>query len=324
MAQTVGSVVAIAVWAAGALAAPPGVCDAIVGGAGSAHVAVLSAFPAELAPLVERATVRERFEANGRGFYEGDLAGVRVILGIGGIGLLNAAASAETVLARGDVAAVVFSGVAGSPWRIGDVVVPAGWIETDTGTAYPANSALREAARGVADGVVLERCTPVPPPDGPTVCVAHRPAIVVQGVGESADPFGGTPLPCRRGGDDVFGCDIPAHAVAVDLASEEHVAEDMETAAVARVAAAHGVPWLGFRGVSDGAGDPLDLGGFPAQFFAYYPLAARNAAAGAIAFLGRIAELGDGRGVHRSICRQLARGRWSRAARLLRRDGRRP
>ncbi|MFN8544711.1 MAG: hypothetical protein U0807_10995 [Candidatus Binatia bacterium] len=53
----------------------------------------------------------------------------------------------------------------------------------------------------------------------------------------------------------------------------------METAAVAAVAAARGVPFLGVRGVSDGTGDPLGLPGFPAQFFAYYRLAADNAAA---------------------------------------------
>jgi len=44
------------------------------------------------------------------------------------------------------------------------------------------------------------------------------------------------------------------------------------------VASAHGVPFLIVRGVSDGAGDPLGLPGFPAQFFAYYRLAADNAA----------------------------------------------
>jgi nucleoside phosphorylase len=66
------------------------------------------------------------------------------------------------------------------------------------------------------------------------------------------------------------------------------VAEDMETAAVAAEAAARSLPFIAFRAVSDGAGDPLGLPGFPAQFFAYYPLAADNAAAAATAFLERV------------------------------------
>ena len=53
----------------------------------------------------------------------------------------------------------------------------------------------------------------------------------------------------------------------------------METAATAEVAAAPGVPFLGFRAASDGGSDPLHLLGFPAQFFTYRQLAGNNAAA---------------------------------------------
>jgi adenosylhomocysteine nucleosidase len=62
----------------------------------------------------------------------------------------------------------------------------------------------------------------------------------------------------------------------------------METAAVARVAAEKGLPFIAFRAVSDGAGDPLNLMGFFEQFFAYYRLAADNAAIATIAFLERL------------------------------------
>jgi nucleoside phosphorylase len=62
-------------------------------------------------------------------------------------------------------------------------------------------------------------------------------------------------------------------------------AADEETAAVLKVARARGVPFLGFRGVSDGAGDPLGLPGFPVQFVVYRQLAADNAAAAVIGFL---------------------------------------
>ena len=57
-------------------------------------------------------------------------------------------------------------------------------------------------------------------------------------------------------------------------------AQDMETAAAQTVADAHGVPFLGVRGISDGQGDPLHLPGFPVSFFYYKQLAAGNAASG--------------------------------------------
>jgi nucleoside phosphorylase len=51
------------------------------------------------------------------------------------------------------------------------------------------------------------------------------------------------------------------------------------------VANSHGVPFIGFRAISDGTEDPLMLPGFPAQFFVYTQLAADNAAAVTLAFV---------------------------------------
>jgi nucleoside phosphorylase len=47
---------------------------------------------------------------------------------------------------------------------------------------------------------------------------------------------------------------------------------------VGTVVNAHGVPFIGFRGISDGTADPLMLPGFPSQFFVYTQLAANNSA----------------------------------------------
>ena len=46
-------------------------------------------------------------------------------------------------------------------------------------------------------------------------------------------------------------------------------AVDQETAAAQQVADAHGIPFLGIRGMSDGPGDPLNLPGYPFTFFVY-------------------------------------------------------
>jgi hypothetical protein len=145
----------------------------------------------------------------------------------------------------------------------------------------------------------------------PTVTVTHAPRIEVGGTGQTTDPFSGRALACIPGGGDVFGCEpcvLQTHpadqaptfaASAVPFAdpgfftgysssaaeSKGYVAEDEETAAVDAVASAHGVPFLGFRAVSDGGGDPLGLPGFPFQFFYYRQISADNAATATLAFL---------------------------------------
>ena len=64
------------------------------------------------------------------------------------------------------------------------------------------------------------------------------------------------------------------------------VVQDMETAAVARVATEKRIPFIVFRGVSDGRGDPVMLPPIPyLQFVVYQQLAADNAAAATLAFL---------------------------------------
>jgi nucleoside phosphorylase len=291
-----GAFVALTVWA-GVATAKPGVpdlappadplCSARVSTClPGPYLAVFSAFPAELAPLLAAANVAETIATGDRVYHVGTLAGARVVLVRLGIGLVNAATTTRAVLDRFDIAAIVFSGVAGSDLNIGDVAVPIEWSD---GTAtYPAGADLFAVARTITSPpVVLEQCTPVPPdPPGPMVCLDHAPKIVAGGEGVSEDPFGGSAFACMPGQGPVFGCDEALVATpAVAPAATVPDATDMETAAVARVAHDAGIPYVGFRGVSDGPGDPLGLPGFPAQFFAYYKLSADNAAAAASAFL---------------------------------------
>jgi len=232
-------------------------------------------------------TVGERVLRAGR------LGGVRVVLAMTGIGFANAEATTRLVLDRFAVDAVVVSGVAGSVHRIADVTVPESWVDPD-GRSFAADPRLLALARDAAGpgGPVLERCTSVPPAVSPDlVCMGFQPQILVGGIGESEVPYAGEPVDCNDAGDDVFGCDVSALAApaAVVELPDGHVAIDMETAVIAREAAARGLPYVAFRATSDGEQDPLGLPGFPSQFFAYYPLAARNAATAAIALLERLA-----------------------------------
>jgi nucleoside phosphorylase len=295
-----------AAWSAAESCAPgacvtdgPATAHCAAGGSDAAAplIAIFSAFPAETAPLLAAASIDSTKVVNGHTFRIGTLHGVRVAIGLTGMGLPNATATAHAVLAALPVSGVVFSGVAGSTLRIGDVVVPTSW-SLRTSATYAPNAAWLQMATDItaSNAVCLDKCTVVPA-TGLPVCLDHVPAVAVGGAGQSDDVS--VPLACQAGGDDVFGCDVGAPSAsantcqsmgpAAPASGSGPIATDNETAAVAAEAAARGVPFIAFRGVSDGAGDPLGLPGYPTQFFAYYRLAARNAAAATVAFIGRMA-----------------------------------
>jgi nucleoside phosphorylase len=263
-------------------------------------------------------------ELDGRRFFVGELRGNQVVLALSGIGLINAELTTTNAFAHfscdGDIAitGVVFSGVSGGVITIGGVAVPERWT-LDDATFYDVDPAMYATAMAAAPSVNLERrvplgdpaCVGIDPRAVKTIQMPQKPTIAFGGVGKSADPFGGRRWPCIPLGGDVFGCEpCRAPPVAPDVvrfvegeshfadpdfflgyfenptpSTTEYDAEDMETAAVAKVATANGIPFIAFRALSDGDGDPLHLPGFPAQFFFYKQLAADNAAMVTLAFL---------------------------------------
>src|SRR5437879_4137982 len=166
--------------AAGALC-PPAVVAAWPRNAG---VLVLSAFPAEGAKLLAAAApATEVGVFNDRRFFTGTIAGKTVVMGLTGIGLVDADLTTRAILAyleQSDfrVKAIVFSGVAGSTYDIGDVVVPDHWTDDLEHSAppYPPYSVSRRlysiAARRLPGKVALdpnlyvedEACTGLRPP----------------------------------------------------------------------------------------------------------------------------------------------------------------
>jgi nucleoside phosphorylase len=248
---------------------------------------------------------------------------VMALAGIGLVNAGHTTENAITYFACGrrpGIDGVVFSGVSGGKTFIGDVTIPKRWSIDDGATFFDVDPTMYATATAAASGVELTKHVPL----GDAVCIGldpdligaitlpHQPEIIPGGDGKSADPFGGRAFPCIPGGGDVFGC-RPCRAPSFeppDLArfvtgvvpfidpnffldyfrsptpsTTDWDAEDMETAAVARVATAHGIPFIAFRALSDGQGDPLNLPGFPFQFFVYRQIAANNAAAVALAFL---------------------------------------
>jgi nucleoside phosphorylase len=269
---------------------------------------VLSAFPAEADAVLSHTTLDPNpvVVADRRHFYLGSISGKKAIVAMTGIGLVNTTDTTETAFARFTgtssiaIAGVVFSGVGGGGGHtsIGDVAVPARWT-LDNGTTFqPVDPGMLATAEKLS--VAL---THVNLPRGPQVFVG--------GDGCSRDNNNGVAFPCIPNGGNVFGCQpssVPDRSLLhtgnffraagpwltkalvsnlriVSTSNPAFDATDMETAAAQAVADAHGVPFLGIRGISDGPGDPLHLPGFPFQFFYYKNIAAGNAARVTAAFL---------------------------------------
>jgi nucleoside phosphorylase len=274
--------IALASRTAAAAQVPPtqfgdGVCAITDSTCGSPPMlAVVSAFPAELEAVLTHATVHQTLVIGDRVLRVGTLGKVPAVFALLGIGLVNAGSTIDLVLDHFDVAGVVLSGVAGSaPHLVGDVTVPATWLEAD-GASHPVDPSFLQIASAVAPGIPLESCAAMPP--GPS----QQLSVIVGGTGESDDPFQGRPLVCQHNSDPVFGCDIAGGLTAAAVpaaAADQLAANDEETAAVARETQARGVPFIAFRAVSDNE----DFG----VFFECYQPTADNAAAAAAAFVER-------------------------------------
>lgn len=288
---------------------------------------ILTAMPVELSPLVAAAKLvpSETVHDGGRVFYVGTLEGTPVVMAMTRIAVANAEQTATDAFKSFHCSfrAVVFDGVAGSDYDIGDVAIPARWT-LDNGTTWLTPDArMYKVASSLAGPDKVKLTQTLSSGDAACACegssvttpvvLPSKTQVRLGGVGETTDPFGGYAIPCVPGGGDITGCepcvlqgdpvydaqDFANRTPAVltpgffealfnpaSASSETNVAaSDNETAAVATVAKRFHVPFLGIRAVSDGAGDPLHLPGFPAEFFVYAQLAAQNAAATTLAFL---------------------------------------
>lgn len=219
------------------------------------------------------------------------------------------------------VNAVIFSGVAGGSGRtqIGDVAVPARWTADDGATWRDVDPDMLAAANTLT--VDLESTDTIADPScricGPftrlrIVNLRREPQLHVGGDGSSDDNNNGAAFPAIPLGGAVFGPQplgapdfsplftgnffgavgpflvrgVVSNVTGFLSATSPPVdAVDQETAAAQQVADAHGVPFLGIRGMSDGPGDPLNLPGYPFSFFVYKQIAADNSALVTEAFL---------------------------------------
>ena len=275
-------------------------------------VLILAAMPLELNPLVAAAHLdpARTFRLNDRTFYRGKLGGSDVVLALSGVGITNAARTTTMALEHFSCGfrAVMFSGVAGSVHRIGDVVIPRLWTKDGGKSFTGVDQEMLRVAHRLSGSTKVKMAQDVPVGDAACACpgvdaatpihMSRPPAVWVGGRGHTAGGEGPKPARCIPGGGDIEGCEpcIIAPASARDAGSyaaavpeyidpsalraitdgssdspDPYDSQDEETAAVDVVAKRYHVPFLGVRGVSDGAGDPLGLPGFPVQFFVYRP-----------------------------------------------------
>jgi adenosylhomocysteine nucleosidase len=270
------------------------------------RVAVISAFQPELTLLLSRVEQPRRFTVNGVDFTTGTLQGKPVLLFLSGVSMVNAAMNTQLALDHFRVTHVVVSGIAGGvnpALHVGDVTVAGRWGQymeylaarevapgqykpppwmKDAGMApfgmfhprpvgvqtaraaapesrfwFDADPALLAVAERAAT-VQLGRC------DADNKCLSHVPRLVVGGNGVSGQAF----------------VDNAAFREYTFRTFQANVL-DMETAAMAHVAYANGVPFIAFRSLSDLAGG----GEGENEIGTFFKIAADNSARVLLAFL---------------------------------------
>ena len=270
------------------------------------RIAVISAFQPELTLLLGRVEQPRKYGVNGVEFTTGTLQGKPVVLFLSGISMVNAAMTTQLALDRFQVSNIVVSGIAGGVnpgLHIGDVTVAQrwgqylevvaaretapgqyklpGWVQDASfghyGAFYPRTVEVRSAGRAAAErkfwfesdarllavarsveGLPLERC------DAQGHCLGRPPRIVVGGNGVSGQAFVDNAA-LREYTFNTFQANVL----------------DMETAAMAHVAHANGVPFIAFRSLSDLAGG----GAGENEMGTFFKIAADNSAKVLLAFL---------------------------------------
>lgn len=97
-------------------------------------IGIMAAHPAEIATLVDKATVRETQTILRKEFHIGELCGHDVVITTCGIGKVRAAARTQFLIDHFQVSRLIFSGVAGAldpQLKRGDIVISTQTIEHD-------------------------------------------------------------------------------------------------------------------------------------------------------------------------------------------------
>lgn len=234
--------------------------------------AVLVAFHPEWDALVGHVERPCAEAVNGRTLVRGTLAGQGVVLAETGVSMVNAAMTTQLLIDRYDVTRLVVSGIAGGvdpTLDTGDVVVPERWgqfLEVGMGRAAGGTYVL-PSLPGETDlapyGMMIPRDVVAGSAD--TAITAHRwfPADPV--LLDVARGLHGAATRLVVGGNGVSGSAFVDNADYRRYLHATFAARivDMESAAVAQVAYANGIPFIALRALSDLAGGEQDANRLP-------------------------------------------------------------
>lgn len=246
------------------------------------RIAVVTAFAPEWQAMTQalddQGITTQSTVINQTEFLTGQIGTQPVVIYMSGVSMVNAAMTTQLALDRYNIDSIIFSGIAGSAdpqLNIGDVIIPDRWAqylemalarETDEGFSPPPflktdhpnfgmifpmdvelpqageNAAGRQfwfdvparmiqAAQTTGDRIKLESC------NAQAQCLTQAPKLVVGGNGLSASAFMDNAA-LREWAHDSFDAQV----------------FDMESAAVAHVAAVNDVDFIAVRSVSDLAG----------------------------------------------------------------------
>ncbi|MDB6011713.1 MAG: Phosphorylase [Gammaproteobacteria bacterium] len=271
------------------------------------RTAIMSAFEPEWIALQSMLAGRKDYAVHGTVFLTGTIEHKPVLLFQSGVSMVNAAMKTQLAIDRFTIRKIAFSGIAGgvdTDLEIGDVVVPDAWgeyletvfarekdgaytvpefeekrfpnfgmmfpqpVQIATGGRqpekrfwFPVDPQLLAVARRAMGAVALQDCTPE------HKCLLHKPKIVIGGHGVSGQAF----------------VDNAAFREYARKTFDARVL-DMESAAVAHVAYANGVPFIAFRSLSDLAGG----GPGENEMGTFFQLASDNSAAFVREFLKQL------------------------------------
>ena len=278
------------------------------------RLAILAAYAPEIKALLPELNDIVTHQVNGVTFYTGTMRDVDVVVFLTGISLVNAAMNTQLVIDHFNVDAILVSGVAGGvdpALSFADVTVPAQWGQ------YNEMVYMRESAPGVYTphpglgpefapfmfmgprGMhVATKDDPQPTErkfwykaDESLMATAKRAAEKVE-FKQCADEDSCLPrMPITRlGGNGVTGSVFMDNAEFREYLFEtfDALVLEMETSAIATVAYANDIPFIGFRSLSDLAGG----GGGVNEYPMFEDLASENAAAFLFQFLEEYATAG--------------------------------
>jgi len=270
------------------------------------RLAILAAYQPEIDALLPSLTGAEHFQVNGVTFHTGRIEGIDVVILMTGMSLVNAAMNTQLAIDHFEINAILVSGVAGGvdpDLTFGDVAVPARWGQysemvfmreiapetyarhADSGPEIASYLFMRPRGLRVANSA-----DPAPVErqfwfdvDEELMAVAETAAILVE-FEQCVDTENCLERPpiAALGGNGVSGSFFQDNAAFREYLFETFDAQvvEMETSAIATVAYANDIPFIGFRSLSDLAG-----GGRVNEYQIFQSLAAKNAAAFLRAFL---------------------------------------